>query len=434
MSERGKLGARIREIKANSGASLQDLTVLSPQRDPYRLDTPAGHRDAKWFATYFIPILGRRASLHLRGVHYGLVSTEGLLKPNGKPYRNTDGDWEWLQDGPAKAARWLGYIPFDRIHDEKNAEPVVYIHEQKFHHSCVLPGSPSLNLPDPQDFEPYVSVGNLEGRQPYHLVMFGEKSSLGDILLPLAARYAADCFLPSGELSDTQIYQMAANGAADGRPMVVFILADCDPAGYQMGISIARKLQGLKDLRFHDLDFEVHRVALTVDQVRELNLPSTPLKDGERRADRWRETFGVEQTEIDALATLQPDVLRRIVNAAIKPFFDATMVRRAREAEAEWRDEAQRMLDERLEPGEREEREREIEKWLATQQEAFDEFKAEKAAELPWNFGPPRPEVVEPIIDASLHPEPLASSSWSWEELTAALKRHKSYGEQERSR
>jgi hypothetical protein len=49
-------------------------------------------------------------------------------------------------------------------------------------------------------------------------------------------------------------------------------------------------------------------------------LPSTPLKESERRADRWTERIGVEQTEIDALATLQPDLLRQLAHDAIQPF------------------------------------------------------------------------------------------------------------------
>ena len=42
-----------------------------------------------------------------------------------------------------------------------------------------------------------------EGRQPYRLALVGEKSSLADILGPLAERYNADLFLPTGEISDT---------------------------------------------------------------------------------------------------------------------------------------------------------------------------------------------------------------------------------------
>jgi hypothetical protein len=126
------------------------------------------------------------------------------------------------------------------------------------------------------------------------------------VLLPIARAKQADLYLPSREISDTLLHRMASDAVKDGRPLVVFTLSDCDPAGHQMPVSIARKLQSLRDLLFPKFRFEVVPVALTVDQVRELGLPSTPLKETEKRADRWREAFGVEQTEIDALATLQP--------------------------------------------------------------------------------------------------------------------------------
>lgn len=93
------------------------------------------------------------------------------------------------------------------------------------------------------------------------------------------------------------------------------------PAGHQMRVSIGRKLQGLRDLRFADLQFEVVPIALTVEQVRELRPPLTPLKPTERRGNRWRAEFGVEQTEIDALATLRPRELQWIVEEGLSPYF-----------------------------------------------------------------------------------------------------------------
>jgi hypothetical protein len=63
--------------------------------------------------------------------------------------------------------------------------------------------------------------------------------------------------------------------------------------------------------------------AVTVEQVVDLGLPSTPLKETEKRASGWKTRYGVEQTEIDALATLRPDELRRIVRRAVAPYWDA---------------------------------------------------------------------------------------------------------------
>ena len=84
-----------------------------------------------------------------------------------------------------------------------------------------------------------------------------------------------------------------------------------------MAVSIGRKLQAFRDQLFPSLAFEVVPIALTEEQVRSLDLPSTPLKETEKRADRWREAHGgLEQTEVDALATLRPAVLREIIRAA----------------------------------------------------------------------------------------------------------------------
>src|SRR5262249_38306305 len=144
--------------------------------------------------------------------------------------------------------------------------------------------------------------------QPYHLVLVGEKSSLRPVLGDVADRFKADLYLPTGEISDTHAHTMAKSAVKDGRPMVVLYFTDCDPAGWQMPISLTRKLQGLKAIKFDELDFEFHHVGLTPDQVRQYNLPSTPLKDTEKRGDKWMANHGVAQTEVDALAALQPDL------------------------------------------------------------------------------------------------------------------------------
>ena len=128
------------------------------------------------------------------------------------------------------------------------------------------------------------------------------------------------------------IAEMAARAAADPRPAVVLYFSDFDPSGWQMPISVSRKLQALRTLRHPDLRIAVHRVALTLDQVRELNLPSTPLKETEKRADKWRARMGHEQTEIDALAALRPEELTRIALDALKPFFDFTLDERCERA------------------------------------------------------------------------------------------------------
>lgn len=118
--------------------------------------------------------------------------------------------------------------------------------------------------------------------QPCRLAIVGEKSSPEPVLGPVAASFSADLYLSTGKISETQVHRMASVAAQDGRPLIVFYFSDCDPAGWQMGISVARKLQAFRELLGEKLEFEVHRVALTPDQVSELSLTCR-----DRRSRRW---------------------------------------------------------------------------------------------------------------------------------------------------
>jgi len=203
-------------------------------------------------------------------------------------------------------------------------------------------GHCDIEIPSEELVLPSVHCSPLGGRQPYRIIEIGEKTSLGPVLRQV--RGVAELLLPTGEISDTLIHGMAERAAVHGRPAVVFYFSDFDPAGHQMPISVSRKLQALKLLEFPDLSIEVHHVALTLEQVVALDLPSTPLKDTERRADLWREVMGREQTEIDALAALRPEVLLQIARDAIAPFRDATLERRGAEARIEWMRQAEDAL------------------------------------------------------------------------------------------
>lgn len=123
----GPLRQLLEETAAAEGLPMKALTVLANQNDPFRVDTPAGHRDGAWLAEIVQDLLGDRR-IHLRGLHYAItMHTSPIIKPNGERYLNDDPTWEWLQNGPAKDARWLGYLPFDQITDERNAAPVTRI-------------------------------------------------------------------------------------------------------------------------------------------------------------------------------------------------------------------------------------------------------------------------------------------------------------------
>jgi hypothetical protein len=48
--QRSLLRQKLDAVVEESGCSLKDLTVLASQNDPFRIDTPARHRDGEWLA------------------------------------------------------------------------------------------------------------------------------------------------------------------------------------------------------------------------------------------------------------------------------------------------------------------------------------------------------------------------------------------------
>ena len=176
---------------------------------------------------------------------------------------------------------------------------------------------------------------------------FGEKSSIRGETEPLAIELGADLYLETGEQSATHVYHIAERAYHDGRDLVVLAVTDCDPAGYQMAVSIARKLQALIDLYFPK---STHRDPCrpTPAQVRQYRLPSSPLSPKELRRTRWRERMGVQQTEIDSLLTLHPGALTGMIRRALKSYYDPTLNSRVRRAEGTWRIDAAAKIEEQI--------------------------------------------------------------------------------------
>jgi DNA topoisomerase VI subunit B len=342
----GVLHKEIAAAAAKSGWSINELTVLSPSNDPFRLDNTAKHKAGKWFADQIERLLASAAQVHLRGLFYRIVSVEGgIAKPDGKIFVNTDANWRWLINTAAKAARYLGYTPFETIVDERTAEPYILIpSEPPCDGKGYFEAGDNIEIPGLVRLLPRVGADAPRGKQPYRIILLGEKVSLREVLHPIAQQVHGELLLLTGESTDTRINEMLKRAAADERPAVILYFTDFDPAGHQMALSVARKLQAMRILLYPNLQIELHRVALTLTQVREFGLPSSPIKATEKRKSKWTAAMGHEQTEIDALAALRPDDLRRIALDAVRPFFDFGLEERCQKASEAWRKEAEAKL------------------------------------------------------------------------------------------
>jgi hypothetical protein len=196
-----------------------------------------------------------------------------------------------------------------------------------------------------------------------------------------------------------------------------------------MPVSIARKLQAFSDLFFPTLAFEVVRIALTPEQVAEEDLPSTPLKATEKRASRWREAFGIDQTEIDALTTpSKRSVLQRILRQALKPYIDSTLTRRVADAKAEWDSAAQEAVAEQIDADHLARIREEASARLGELREEIDRINEQLNLAAGEHFTLPEIEVPEPEVELDPERQALVSFDDDWVGASQALIKHKSYG------
>lgn len=409
-----------------SGLPMKSLTVLSVSRDPYRLDTPAGHSKGKWLADAYREVNPDGRRLHLRGLHYRLVGRVNL--PNGKPYQNDDATWTWMSEQAAKCARYLGYLPWDALRDARNAPPQVFTPAYDEPYWFIDTANVRVYLPD--ELEPKLRITGDMYRQPWRQVIIAEKQGVADTLLPIAKKRQASLVTPGGELSDQMLYDLLKDAHEDGRPLAIHQLGDFDPAGFQMAVSTARTAQAMRDSLFPELEIRVHAVALTLDQCRDWHLPSTPLKDTERRASKWQAAMGREQTELDAAVALVPDAFAHVVDDSLKQYFDEDLNRREREERQELEEVANARLADHLS----DETMVSIRAAAAAKLEELQELVDQVNDALRVDTRELDIELMTPVVRyGDTHDEvvPLFDSANDWTQATLRLIERKSYGEEE---
>ncbi len=95
--------------------------------------------------------------------------------------------------------------------------------------------------------------------------------------------------------------------------------------------AVARKIEWM--IRGAGLDVKLCPLVLTAEQVREYELPRTPIKETERRGAKFEERNGAGAVELDALEALHPGELARIVSEALGEFWDEGAADGAQEKE-----------------------------------------------------------------------------------------------------
>jgi hypothetical protein len=283
------------------------------------------------------------ASIHIRRTHYLVVNLPPELRPqklDGTPYENTFADWRELCDA-SLAARELGLIDADRFVDRRAGGPtVVFIPTDAASEADIGIGSASPSEPrreiapsfyyTPQQFHfpsglPHYAISPPTVVEPYVIEIWTEKSTMNDILVPLARRLGATLITGVGELSLTHCNLLVERVLQHQRKTRILYISDFDPAGDGMPVSIARKIEHILRRDGHDdLDIRLDPLVLTAEQVEHYDLPRIPIKDSDRRKGQFEARHGVGAVELDALEAIHPGELARIVEDAVEVYREPT--------------------------------------------------------------------------------------------------------------
>lgn len=327
-----QIKALAQTLRCNS----KDLIALTPNNDPFLAGVPHREQKARWFADLWNQY-GWGNGVHLRRLHYLLVSSATpILKADGLPYLNTENDWKYIATA-SLAARYLKLIPTGAMVDRRNPEPVIHATNDtiagapaRFVRVNAFP-SFAFDLPEPPDDTlptPGFLLQSIADGQPYLVELWIEKTTMNDVLMPLARRLGVNVVAGAGETSEILARQAIERAINADRPMRIFYISDFDPGGRSMPVGLARKLEYVLHDTGLDLDITLQPIALTPEQCEQYRLPRTPLKETERRAARFEERFGEGATELDALEALHPGALAQIVEREVCRYIDPTLASR----------------------------------------------------------------------------------------------------------
>lgn len=182
------------------------------------------------------------------------------------------------------------------------------------------------------------AVDRWEGME-YRLEVWVEKDALADVVMQAVRPWQVPYFSCRGYTSQSSLWE-AGNRLqeyhSNGYVPVIIHLGDHDPSGLDMTRDIGARL----DLFMGGVD--VQRIALSMEQIREFNLPPNPVKIKDSRSPLYIRQHGANSWELDAL---KPKYIEKIIGDKIRGYIDWDIWDPAVEKEEEGRAYFQELAD-----------------------------------------------------------------------------------------
>ena len=155
--------------------------------------------------------------------------------------------------------------------------------------------------------------------QDNYLEIWTEKDALREVIRPITDKWDVGFLVVRGQVSRTAIYEAYLRfklNSHRGKKCHLFYFGDFDPSGLAIYQSLVERLQNF-DGSVLPINFK--RVALTINQINQYNLPQDPCKQSDPNYGRFVKEYGDNVVELDALP---PNVLKNLVESYITNLID----------------------------------------------------------------------------------------------------------------
>lgn len=159
--------------------------------------------------------------------------------------------------------------------------------------------------------------------------IYSEKDAITGVVHPVTDSWDVPLGIVRGYASESFAYRVAYSIQAaidNGKSVYVYQLGDHDPSGVNAWETFETVVMGFLPGPWWKIPVEFQRIAVTPEQIEEMNLPTRPTKSSDTRAA----SFEGGSVEVDAIPAPE---LRRIVEDAITQHIDDNALRLTRIAE-----------------------------------------------------------------------------------------------------
>jgi hypothetical protein len=165
--------------------------------------------------------------------------------------------------------------------------------------------------------------------QPSRVEVWVEKDAMSGVVQAACEPLDVPYFSCRGYPSQSESYaagKRLARYIANGQTPVIIHLGDHDPSGIDMTRDIRDRLK-----LFAGQSIEVNRIALNMDQIQRYHPPPNPVKTTDSRYQSYRDVYGDESWELDALS---PQAIGGLIRAAVESYIDRREWRRVKTRES----------------------------------------------------------------------------------------------------